>query len=111
VPSSAEPGERVAWFRGEIRPEREVLISFRDGAAVHADGVYDTERTFGGRIFRLDQHLDRLWRSMAYVGIQPHVTRAELAEITLEVARRNYEICRRDICPSPAAWARSSRTR
>jgi len=97
VASSAEPGERVAWFRGEIRPEREVLISFRDGAAVHADGVYDTERTFRGRIFRLDQHLDRLWRSMAYVGIQPPITRAELAEITLEVARRNYEICGRDI--------------
>lgn len=89
--------ERVAWFRGAIRPEREVLISFRDGGAVHADAVYDTERTFNGTIFRLDDHLDRLWRSMAYLGIQPPLPQVELREITLEVARRNYEICGRDL--------------
>jgi len=93
-----DPGAgRVAWFQGAIRPESEVLISFRDGAAVHADGVYDTERTFNGRVFRLDEHLDRLWRSLAYVGIEAPVSRAELAEISLEVAARNHEICGRDI--------------
>lgn len=90
-------GERVAWHRGEIIPESEVRISFRDAAAVRGEGVYDTERTFGGRVFRLDQHLDRLWRSMAYLGIEPPMERAELAAITHEVAGRNAEIAGDDV--------------
>ena len=91
------PTERVAWYRGEIVPESQVRISFRDSAAVRGEGVYDTERTFGGRIFRLEQHLDRLWRSMAYLGIEPPIERAELASITEEVARRNCEIVGDDV--------------
>lgn len=89
--------ERVAWFRGEIVPESQVLISFRDAAAVRGEGVYDTERTFAGRIFRLDDHLDRLWRSMAYLGIEPPMPRDELAAITEKVARRNCQIVGDDI--------------
>lgn len=89
--------ERVAWFRGEIVPESQVLISFRDAAAVRGEGVYDTERTFGGHVFRLEQHLERLWRSMAYLGIEPPMERAELAAITHEVARRNAEIAGDDV--------------
>jgi branched-chain amino acid aminotransferase len=91
------PTERVAWYRGEIVPESQVRISFRDSAAVRGEGVYDTERTFDGRIFRLEQHLERLWRSMAYLGIAPPIERAELASITEEVARRNVEIVGDDV--------------
>lgn len=89
--------ERVAWYRGEIVPESGVRISFRDSAAVRGEGVYDTERTFDGRVFRLDRHLDRLWRSMAYLGIESPLSRADLAGITVEVARRNCGIVGDDV--------------
>ncbi len=89
--------ERVAYFRGKIVPESQVLISFRDSSAIHGEGVYDTARTFDGRIFKLGEHLDRLWRSMRYLRIEPPVSFQELEEISNEVARRNVAICNQDV--------------
>ena len=89
--------ERVAWYRGRIVPESEVLIPFRDAGFTRGDGVYDSARTFAGEIFRLDAHLDRLWRSLAYVGLESPLARGELAEVSREVARRNVEITSDDV--------------
>ena len=103
--------ERVAWYRGRIVPESEVLISFRDGGFTRGDGVYDSARTFGGTVFRLEAHLDRLWRSLAYVGLECPISRRELTEVSLEVARRNVEITGDDVwvtqritAGAPAEW-------
>ena len=90
-------GERVAYYNGEILPESRVRIPFRDSAAIRGIGVYDTERTFGGRIFKLDEHLERLWRSLAYVRIDPPIARDELAAVTEEVASRNLAIVGDDL--------------
>jgi len=95
--STAVQTERVAYYRGKIIPESQVLISFRDSAAIHGEGVYDTARTFGGRIFKLREHLDRLWRSMRYLRIEPPVSFQELEEISDEVARCNVAICKQDV--------------
>ena len=88
--------ERVAYLNGRIVPESEALISFRDSMALNGEGVYDTERTFEGRIFKLQEHLDRLWRSLAYLRIPPPLEMEELAEITKEVASRNYRVMQED---------------
>src|SRR4051812_16025581 len=89
--------ERIAYFEGAYRPESEVRIPFRDLGWMRGIGVYDTERTFGGEIFRLTEHLERLWRSLAYIRVTCPVTMAELEEITREVARRNVEIVGEDV--------------
>ena len=46
--------ERVAYINGEILPESEVKIPFRDRGFMAGDTVFDTTRTFGGKIFKLD---------------------------------------------------------
>jgi branched-chain amino acid aminotransferase len=89
--------ERVAYYNGQILPESQVRIPFRDSAAIRGIGVYDTERTFAGKIFRLQEHLDRLWRSLAYVRIDPPIAQDELAAITEEVAARNLPIVGDDL--------------
>ena len=91
------PTERVAYYRGRIVPESEVLVPFRDAGFVRADGAYDSARTFDGRVFRLREHLERLWRSLRYLAIEPPMTLDELAEISLEIARRNVEIVGSDV--------------
>ena len=91
------PPERVAWFDGRVMPESEVRIPFRDSAATRGEGVYDSARTFDGRVFRLREHLDRLWRSLAYVRIPPPATMAEIEAISLEVARQNVAITGDDV--------------
>lgn len=88
--------ERVAYFNGRIVPESEVLIPFRDRGFILGDAVYDTERTFGHRIFRLKEHIDRLYRSLRYLQIDPGLSPAEMTSITEQVVERNLHLIDRD---------------
>ena len=65
----------VVWLNGEIVPEREALVPIRDRGFKYGDAAFDTTRTFGHRIFKLEEHLDRLYRSLAYLQIDPGVPR------------------------------------
>lgn len=84
--------ERVAYFNGKIVPESQVLVSFRDRSFKYGDGVFDMTRTFNGHIFKLKEHLDRLFRSLKYVGIDPGLTVDEFAQISKEVVERNLHL-------------------
>ena len=65
-------GTRVAYMNGEFLPEPEVRVSFRDRGFVLGDAVFDAARTFNGKIFRLVEHVDRLYRSLEVVQIVRH---------------------------------------
>src|SRR6186713_1215599 len=84
--------ERVAYFNGKILPESQVLISFRDRSFKYGDGVFDMTRTFGGRIFKLEEHIARLYASLKYVDIDPGLSPAEMIQLTKEVVERNMPL-------------------
>jgi branched-chain amino acid aminotransferase len=83
---------RIAYFNGRFVPEREVLIPFRDRGFKYGDAVFDTTRTFGHRIFKLSEHVDRLYRSLRYLRIDPGIGPGRMIEITEEVLRRNLSL-------------------
>ncbi len=85
-------GERVAYFNGEIVPESEVRVPFRDRGFKYGDAVFDMTRTFGHRIFKLDPHLDRFYNSLNYVRIDPGITKEEMRIATLEVVAANLKL-------------------
>lgn len=84
--------ERIAYFNGRFVPEREVLIPFRDRGFKYGDAVFDTTRTFGHRVFKLREHVERLYRSLRYLRIDPGVSPDQMVAITEEVVRRNLAI-------------------
>jgi len=84
--------ERVAYFNGKIVPESQVLIPFRDRSFKYGDGVFDMTRTFGGRIFKLKEHVDRLYRSLKYTGIEIGLSAGEVMTITEEILARNLPL-------------------
>ncbi len=84
--------ERVAYFNGEIVEESNARISFRDRGFKYGDAVFDMTRTFGHRIFKLDEHLQRFWDSLDYVGIDPGITVSEMREATMSVLERNLPL-------------------
>jgi len=88
--------QRVAYFNGKIVPESQVLISFRDRSFKYGDGVFDMTRTFGGRIFRLQEHIDRLYASLKYAGIDPGLTPAEMIHFTEQVVERNLPLLKQN---------------
>ena len=84
--------ERYLYLNGEYIPESRGLVHFRDRGFVYGDAVFDTARTFGGTLYRLEAHLDRLFRSLKYLHIDPGLDKAELASISEEVLERNRHL-------------------
>ena len=84
--------ERVAYVNGEIVPDGQASISIHDRGFTAGDAVFDTTRTFGGKIFRLDEHLDRFFRSLKYMRIDPGVSKEELAAKTMQVVEANLPL-------------------
>jgi branched-chain amino acid aminotransferase len=84
-----EHSSRIAWFNGRFVPEGEVLIPYRDRSFNRGDGCFDMTRTFDGRIFRLAEHVERLYRSLTYLRIDPGVDAKEMMAITEQVVERN----------------------
>lgn len=84
--------ERVAYFNGRIVPESDVLISFRDRGFLYGDAVFDMTRSFDGRPFRLPEHIERLYRSLRYVGIDPGISPEKMIAISEEVLERNRHL-------------------
>jgi len=87
----AEPraNHRVAYFNGRIVPEREVVLPFRDRGFKYGDAAFDMTRTFHGRPFRLTEHVERFYRSLRYLRIDPGLSAAEMVAVSEEVLERN----------------------
>ena len=84
--------ERVVYLNGGFLPESQAAIPFRDEGFIHGDAVFDTARTFNGQVFKLEEHIHRLYRSARYARINPELTKEEMKELTLEVVRRNQPL-------------------
>ena len=50
----------IVWINGMFVEEAEASVSVRDTGLLHAAGVFTTLRANSGRVFRLDQHLERI---------------------------------------------------
>jgi len=92
MPAREAARERVAYFNGKIVPESQARVSFRDRGFLYGDAVFDTTRTFGHRIFKLDEHIDRFFRSLKYVQIDPGLSAKQLKDITMQVTEANLKL-------------------
>ncbi|MEM8842624.1 MAG: aminotransferase class IV [Pseudomonadota bacterium] len=63
--------ERQVYINGEIVPDSAAKVSVHDKGFVYGDAVFDTMRTFGGAVFRAQEHIDRLYETLRYVRIDP----------------------------------------
>jgi len=66
-------------------PPEGAKISAYDRGFLYGDSVFETVRTYGGRLFALGEHLERLVRSASLIGIQLPVTSEQLAAETERV--------------------------
>jgi branched-chain amino acid aminotransferase len=89
---TALANERVAYFNGKIVPESDVLIPFRDRGFMAGDAVFDTARTVKHRIFKLREHIDRLYNSLRYIQVDPRISPNEMTAITEDVVARNLHL-------------------
>ena len=89
---SERSNQRLAYFNGRYVPEAEVRVPFRDRSFLYGDGCFDMTRTFAGKPFRVEEHIDRFYRSLAYLQIDIGLKSRDMVEITHEVVRRNAHL-------------------
>ena len=82
------------WLNGEYYPRDRAQISMLDRGFKLGDVVYDTLRTFDGRLYRPGEHLERFGRTLRYVRIDPGMTMASLGRLIQEVVDRNEPVRR-----------------
>ena len=82
-------GERVLFLNGELIEENRARISPFDRGFLWGDGVYEVTPCFDGKLYRLDDHLDRLYRSLLYVRIDPGMSPEQMKEATLDTLDSN----------------------
>lgn len=71
-----------------VKPE-EALISVFDHGFLYGDGVYETIRSYGDRLFMGDEHVARLFRSAEAIGLTIPIPREHWAELLHESMARN----------------------
>lgn len=82
----------LAYLNGEYLPESEAKVSISDRGWLYGDGVFETMRTYGGRVFKLDEHLVRLERSAETIGIKLPMDLSELAIVVIELLKRGAPV-------------------
>ena len=80
---------RIVAMNGRLVPESEATVSVFDHGLLYGDGVFEGMRAYGGRVFRLAEHLERLWHSARAIALEIPVTREALARTVDETVAAN----------------------
>src|SRR4051794_12293461 len=84
--------EPLVYLNGRMVPASEAHLAIFDAGVVLGATVTEMTRTFRHRPWRLDEHLDRLFRSLRYTRLDIGLSRAELAAISHELVDHNAKL-------------------
>src|SRR6188768_3883699 len=77
------------YIDGEFFDQADAKVSVFDHGLLYGDGIFEGIRFYNGRVFKLTEHLERLWDSAKAIMLTIPMTFAELEAATLETIRRN----------------------
>ena len=81
--------ERLVYINGEYVPQSQAKISVFDHGLLYGDGVFEGIRAYHGRVFRLDEHLKRLYDGARAIELEVPLEPAAMREALLQSLRRN----------------------
>jgi branched-chain amino acid aminotransferase len=68
------------YINGKLFDKDDAKISVYDHGLLYGDGVFEGIRSYGGNVFHLDGHLDRLWNSAKAIILEIPMSKAEMAK-------------------------------
>ena len=80
----------LIYIDGEFLPKTEAKVSVFDHGLLYGDGVFEGIRSYNGRVFKLDEHLERLYDSAKSIMLQIPIPIETMKETVLETLRRNH---------------------
>ena len=77
------------YLNGKLVPESKAKISVFDHGLLYGDGVFEGIRAYNGRVFMLDEHIDRLYRSAQAIAMKIPLTKAQMARAVVKTCAAN----------------------
>jgi branched-chain amino acid aminotransferase len=79
----------IVYFDGKYVDSSDAKVSVFDHGLLYGDGIFEGIRIYGGNVYRLDEHLERLELSARAIMLAMPLNRAQLVEAVCETCRRN----------------------
>lgn len=79
----------LIYLNGSFVPEEDAKVSVFDHGFLYGDGIFEGIRAYHGRVFKLEEHLKRLYESAKSIQLTIGITKEEMQEVVLESLRRN----------------------
>jgi len=81
--------ESLVYIDGRFLPKREAKISVYDHGLLYGDGIFEGIRVHNGRVFKLDEHIKRLYESAKSIELSIPISEEVMKKTILETIRRN----------------------
>jgi branched-chain amino acid aminotransferase len=79
---------KLVWLNGQVTPLESAVTSVADHAHLYGDGLFEGIRIYNHRVWKLDEHLDRLYHGIKFLGFEIKHSQPELRAILLDVCRQ-----------------------
>jgi branched-chain amino acid aminotransferase len=77
------------YLNGRFVDREDAKVSVFDHGLLYGDGVFEGIRAYNGKVFRLQEHIERLYRSARSLMLEIPLTQEEFCEVVLETCRQN----------------------
>src|SRR5881296_1942700 len=81
--------EAKIYVDGKFYSEADAKVSVFDHGLLYGDGIFEGIRVYNGRVFRLEEHLNRLWDSARSICLEIPMTMRDMTEAVLDTIRQN----------------------
>lgn len=89
APKSSAAKSLQIYIDGEFFDQADARISVFDHGLLYGDGIFEGIRFYNGRVFRMQEHMDRLWESARSICLEIPISRKEMDDALLETIRQN----------------------
>jgi len=79
---------KLVWLNGQTMPLESAVTSVADHAHLYGDGLFEGIRIYNSRVWKLDEHLDRLYHGIRFLGFEMTLTQKDLRATLLEVCKQ-----------------------
>ena len=79
----------LVYINGKYYPKSQAKISVYDHGLLYGDGVFEGIRAYDGVVFKLKEHIDRLYNSAHVIMLEIPLTKEEMINAVLETLRKN----------------------
>ena len=77
------------YLNGKLVPESKAKVSVFDHGLLYGDGVFEGIRAYNGRVFMLEEHVDRLYRSAQAIALKIPMAKADMCKAVVKTCAAN----------------------